>query len=483
MFRQQRGILVVLPVLLTAGAAATVFIVYAPVYSFVALAAVLGLTTLVVFLRRFERALAASARTVLFPLGIAIVFISLLRIDVRDARAESLGVQAFFELGLQGIAAILILLGLAWTRSGVRFSPALVLWSAVGALGILSAFWAPQPALATLKGSQLILLVAVVGAGASQFADRVQAVRFTAWLLVVLLLGMALLQMLIEGPSSLVAGYEMGRERLTLLAIHPLVLGGLSGTAAVLLIAHRPQGLDWIAVTILVGVTGLADARFPFIILIVSVAFIFALRSVDPSRLQVAGALLGGLLLIALIGGILITENTSRPGVGAWFASVDWENVRSLNGRVPLWQAIFELQRLRHENGLAILLGEGFGSFRYFGLDLFAYAGDAHNAPIQVLFELGVVGVIVWFGAVIACAWSVWRSRNTLREQVIVTVPILYILGVQMMEASLADSRSFLLILLILYAHAGSSASVVDSPARAQLVPRGATALASAARQ
>jgi O-antigen ligase len=479
MSHQQRATLVLVAVLLTAGAAATVFIVYAPVYSFFALAAVLGLAVLVVFLRRFDHALAAPARTVLFPLGIAIVFISLLRIDVRDARAESLGVQAFFELGLQGAAAILIFLGVAQTSRRISITPALVLWSAVGALGILSAFWAPQPALALFKGGQLILLVAVVSAGASQFADRVQAVRFAAWLLVFVLLGMALLQMLTEGPSSLVAGYEMGRERLTLLAIHPLVLGGLSGTAAVLLIAHQPKGIDWIAVATLVGVTGFADARAPFIMLIATVVIVIALRSVSSLRLR----LVGGLLLVAIIAAVLVTENTSRPGVGARLASVDWENVRSLNGRVPLWQAIFELRGLRSENELVILLGEGFGSFRYFGLDLFAYAGDAHNAPIQVLFELGVVGVIVWFGAVIACAWAVWSSQKTLREQIIVTVPILYILGIQMMEASLADSRSFLLILLILYAHAGSSASVVDSPARAELVPRRATEFASAARQ
>lgn len=434
-----------------------------PSLTVVAVGAGIAAVTLTVLIRQVRCGLRAAPGSYLAPVALSLAFISLIPIQLRDPTAEGLGIQSIYEFSLQGLTMALILIALAGKRMRLDITPALVLWVGFGLWALFSAYWAPQMPLAALKGLQLIALAIIATAAASQFQDRYQAVRFLAWLTVLAIIGMAFVQLVIAGPVSLIVGYEFGRQRLTLLALHPLVLGGLAGAVAVLLLVHRPRGLDWLAFAALAAVTALADARAPLALLIVMTILYLVLRSGFTAYSRIVGVVVGSVAAILVIALWLIVANSPTYSAPEVLPDHDSEEVRTLNGRIPLWEAVFEQGQQQSDVERGTLFGHGFASFRHFGLDRYAFAGDAHNAPIQVLFELGVVGVVVWTFAVLACARLIWNHTGDSRSSLISLIPVLYILGVQMLEASLADSRSFLLVVLLVYAHAGSRSAMNDS--------------------
>jgi O-antigen ligase len=443
----------------------------APTLSLLAIGAAFGTTGLWLFLSRFEPWLELPRGGSFLLLGFALAFISLIRVDARDATSSSLGAQAAFEFALQALAGGCVVLAAITGRVSARLTPAFVLWTAFGAYAVLSALWAPQPQLAAIKGLQLIALVAITAITAMQFRTRRQAARFLTWLTTLALSGAIVLQALIGGVGSLLQSYEMGRERLTVLSIHPLILGGVAGAVALLLLTQRPRGIDWGALAVLVAITVLTSARIPIVVL---TTLAIAWGIIRISAQQRARFLLGIVVpaVGALLLGMLILFVNSGGSFAALTAGLHSRDIRTLNGRIPLWQATLDRVDVGSESGLHLLTGLGYASFRHVGLESFAYAGDAHNALLQVYVELGIIGVVLWSLAAAACIKGAWLAGRFLPNRLLEVLPVVYILGIQTMEASLADSRSFLLFVLIFYCHSGRrSAAGSDEPALQHLGP------------
>jgi O-antigen ligase len=428
------------------------------------------------FLGRFRQHLSAAGGFAL--LAFVLVFVSLIRVDVRDATSASLGAQALFEFVLQGVAAGVLVLALAAGRISIRFTPALVFWVIFGAFATVSALWAPQPQLSALKGVQLIALCVLTAVVATQFTSRRQAVQFLGWLTALGLGGAILLHAVTRGPASLWQAYEMGRERLTVLSIHPLVLGGFAGAVALLVLVHRPRGLGWALPLGLAAVTVLSGSRAPTVLLAALVLCWAMLQRSSPrgGRLWARAYVLA---LATTLVGVLLVLGAGQARLPSLTGEMSAKDIRSLNGRVPLWQATLERADAESESGMGVFAGYGFASFRHFGLDQFAYAGEAHNALIQVFAELGIVGLLLWLLAVGTCFAAVWSSSTDLRSRLLGVLPLVYLLGIQMMDSSLADSRSFVLLVLLFYSHAATSRS---AEARfqdgADMVPRRTSAAA-----
>jgi O-antigen ligase len=413
-------------------------------------------------------------------LGFALAFMSLIRVDVREATSTSLGLQARFELALQLLAVSCIVLASIVGRISVRLTPALLLWITFGAFAVLSALWAPQPQLAAFKGLQLIALVTITAITAMQFGSRQAAARLLAWLTTVTLSGAIVLQVLMGGVGSLLQSYEMGRTRLTVLSIHPLILGGVAGAAAILLLAQHPRGFDWAAVTFLTAVTVLTAARAPMAVLaVLAIAWIVVRFSTPKYRFAFGIAGVAGAVLLP---GILTLLVRSGWSISSLLDGMNTRNFRTLNGRIPLWQETLNRVDVASGSGLNLLNGLGYASFRYVGLEVYSFAGDAHNALLQVYVELGVIGVLLWSLAVLACVRSAWSSAPSLRGRLLDVLPVLYILAIQTMEASLADSRSFLLIFLVFYAHTGQLGPVAKPEPIAHDVERSSLRMMNAER-
>jgi O-antigen ligase len=428
----------------------------APTFAIAVLAGVVAVGSLLLLVSRTVHGLTEVRYVRVLPIVLALTLISLIPIDVRDPTAAGLGTQAIFEFSLQAGALSLLLFTLVGNGTRIPKSPVLVLWSAVGVIALMSAFWAPNSQLAAMKAIQLIVLVLLIISAAVHFRDRHHAVRYLAWLTLSTFLGMALFQVVTSGAESLIMGYEFGRQRLTLLAIHPLILGGFTGALAIMLLVNRPRRWDWLAFGLLLGLTALTNARVPLVLVIFMVVGYVLLRVGSSAYMQRLAFITGFSLVTVVLLGLMTSANTPTDVFAAVNPEIETQDVRTLNGRIPLWQSIFARGQAQSDSELGALSGHGFASFRYFGLDEFDFGGDAHNAAIQVFFELGALGLVLWLSAIIACGYMVVRSGTSVREKLILLLPILYIMGVQMMEASLADSRSFLLLALLFYAHIGS---------------------------
>lgn len=427
----------------------------APTLAAVASGILLGGGALWLLLRRMPASsLTATKAGYLVQLGFACVLMSLIRIAERDPVSSSLGVQAIFEFSLQGLAAALVVFGMVVSGARLKLSLPLMLWIAFGVFAIVSAFWAPQPLLAATKGAQLMVICAIATTVAYQFRDRYDAVRFLTWMTVFILFGAILVQGFIGGAGNLLElGFD-GRYRLSLLSIHPIILGSFSGAVVLLLLVNRPRGSDWLAVPLLLSVSLLTSSRTPLGVLCLLLLCYAVLRSRLNAQSFIAWALAIVIFGIGVLAGVPGLPDSSTQTSSTVFGNLE-NDLSTLNGRVPIWMAVLDRADSTSNQELSVLLGHGFVSFRHFGLDQFLWGGDAHNSVIQVFSELGVIGVVLWTLAVAACIRHAWTLEGDFRWRLIATLPILYILGTQMTDASLADSRSFLLVVLMFYAHAG----------------------------
>jgi O-antigen ligase len=426
-------------------------------------AAVSGLLVM----RGVGRDLLAEREGLVAQLSILLVLASLVRIAGRDALGGDLGTQALFEFALQAVAMGLVLVTMALYGARLRVTPSLAFWIAVGLTAMISAFWAPQQMIALIKGGQLIMLCAIVAFAAMQFTDRYQAIRFIVWATVVVVLVSLIAQGFIGGFGSLFEGAErlwtpVGEERyrLSALSIHPIMLGNLTAAAAILLLAHHPRGVDWVAFGFLGTVCFLTNARAAFILFVLVVLAYAAVRAFEFPRHRLASTLGVGSILTVLVSAWIYLANTGGFTLPSMITDLDERDIRTLNGRIPLWQSIFQEGAAASETGLGLLTGYGYTSFRHFGLDRFAYAGDAHNAFIQTFFEIGVIGAILWLLAIGFGAWQAMRLGRGLLIKFYMSLPVVYILATQMVDALLADSRSFLLVFLVFHAHAAYALSL-----------------------
>jgi O-antigen ligase len=436
-------------VALAAGAVAALF----PMLAGALLALAIGIVPLALFIRSMSRGISQSRGSLLTVVGLTLIFFSLIRIADRDPTSTALGIQAMFEFALQGAALGLIFLGLYISGERIRFSGAALLWIAFGTYALFTAFWAPQPMLTMSKGVQFLALVVAVTLAASRFEDRYQGVRFFAWLVTFAILGSVMIQVALSGPASLLEAAADGRTRLHIFSIHPIALGILSSMLALILLVNKPRGIDWIPVPILIVVTVLTAARAPLGILLMMIVVYAMLRSRINFRSYLGWAsiaVLAGVFL--LVGPSILPSASGDSGATATLGQLE-RDITTLNGRIPVWQAVLDRANSVSDQQMSIVIGHGYGSFRLFGLDLFAYGGDAHNALIQVFAELGFFGATLWVAAIGACFKNVWRTGNGTRDRMILSLPIVFIVGTQMMDASMADSRSFVLVVLLFYSH------------------------------
>lgn len=388
---------------------------------------------------------------------VALMFASLAQIFYKSATSSSVGLAGIYEFALEGLAVVVTLLGIQSGKLRVALPAPALLWALVGALAMVSEAWAPSSTLALLKGGQLLTIGLVVPLLSVNFASREEAARFLGRFGAGLMALLAVIQAVVSKPSSLYRAYELGnpmyvdgRVRLSLMQIYPLTLGIMAGALVVLLLVNQPKRADWLAIAFLVVLQYLSFSRGPTAILAGTVVLYVLLRVLG----RLAGSTIGGIgtavgLLAILAAFVLAVSNS--PALVGMLGHFLPSDTSSLNGRLPVWRDTINQIVLAAQTPAGALFGHGFASFRFYGLDKFSYAGETHNAPLQVAYEMGLLGLTLWLAAVTACAVQVWNSRVGLVNNLIRLLPILYIVLVELTDSSLADSRSWVLLILLFY--------------------------------
>lgn len=114
---------------------------------------------------------------------------------------------------------------------------------------------------------------------------------------------------------------------------------------------------------------------------------------------------LPGAVIVALVGSAVFSLAFATANLGFLTGLLDKDV--SLTGRVPMWEGLLPII------GERLLFGHGFdaafGGFFSPVHDIWIYnqwAGDSHNAYIQILLELGVVGLALFVVAFLTGVWG-----------------------------------------------------------------------------
>lgn len=394
-------------------------------------------------------------------IGLFVLMMSLIRIDNKPATSADIEIQDRYEMICQGLSAAIFFLFVRkddlWSHFRLR-GP--LTWLVIfGAYMSLSALWSNMPKQAALKGVQFMLVSSLAYFYGLALGDRRRLVLFLAGSFLAMMLAGTLAQVATGGLRSLVRVYEtaggnfdVDRQRLSILSIHPLTLANVTG-CLILMLVCLPGGkspLAWMALLAFFGAHILAWGRFA----IGSLIFCWLLYHLVRTRERPLTSMIRGLFAVLLVFALLFTTRLTDLGVrGAarFFGSeVSMKNADfTLNGRVPLWGYATDI--LADSSLTQQMFGYGFASFRTFGKMKFNYGGEAHNAYLQVLFELGIVGLILFVVLLVKLIRQTQSRGRSLRQRTEAMIPVIFLLMCGLYDSALSFSRSFELLFLIAY--------------------------------
>jgi O-antigen ligase len=395
--------------------------------------------------------------------GLLALLMSVVRIETSLGTSSAIGLQERYELACQGVALAIFLF--FSRKPSIRGHLGLrrpLTWMLIfGGFMSLSALWSELPFHAALKGAQFMLISALTYVFAVEIGDRRRVVQFFVAAFLTLMGITVMIQVAGEGFGSLMRVYETAggqfnedRTRLSLLSIHPLTLADVTGCLLLMLLvvpgAMTP--LTWMGALVIFGAHILSWGRFA----IGTLLFCWLLYQLVRTRNRPLGSLVRWCMGILCVAALLFTTRITDVGtrqVKAFFGSEINTSGNtadmSLNGRTPLWAYTFDTIATSPLTNIAV--GPGYATFRLYGKKKFAYGGEAHNAYLQILFELGIIGLALMIVMLANLVKNMEASGRGWRPRTEAMIPMLYLLLCGLYDSALADSRSFELLFLVAY--------------------------------
>lgn len=366
------------------------------------------------------------------------VLVANTKFRIREADASLSGLvdaQIMLEIGLYGAIGLgLLAIFAAGRLDRRRITGAEGIVAAYAAIAMLSTVWSLAPMLTLVRSTQLgvIALLAMITARVFTPSDGLRRV-FTAVAAFVLVCS-ALAMVFPFAAGTFVDGEHEGL-RFAWFAAHPIEVGTLAAIGALGLISTmlfregvqlRPMFGTFLAAILLVAVLGSTAARGPILAFAIALSMLLLIKV----EIRIRAALL--LVSTALFAALFV----AGPDVQAWLDSASAGNDRltytffrgqsaqdvlELNGRIALWS------ELSPSIGDRLFLGHGYLASRAVILDAADWAAAAHNALLQSVLDLGVIGtagLLALIGAALvgaAGAQTQWR-RATLASLVVFLV-------------------------------------------------------------
>ena len=330
---------------------------------------------------------------------------------VRSAAASASGevdAQILLELGLYAVVGAIVAFAASrelFTRRPLGVSELLLGAYAGVALG--SVLWTDTPTLTLVKGVQLatiyLLAVTALRVLGAEGALRAVALAVIPYVIVCSAIASTV-------PGTLARGVpHTPYLRFAWFFVHPISAAMLIGTAIIAIVTRTwftggaapfrgptlTTGLALAAMSVLLVLT---RSRIPTIATGIAVLAL-VLRSRVPRWVTVAAAT-GALVLVGayVSSGLSITrwlaENSDNPLVTFLLRDQQATEIAELSGRDELWAAASTLFRVQP------VAGYGYGGARLLLLDAAPWAGDAHNALIQSLLDVGALGTLPLFAAI-----------------------------------------------------------------------------------
>jgi O-antigen/teichoic acid export membrane protein/O-antigen ligase len=332
------------------------------------------------------------------------------RRDINDSLSGSVDFGIMIELGLFG------LVGLAaasiMVHAKVRWVPLSILMCGYAATTAISAIYAPFPMMALARGVQLVI-IALVAITLVSVGDR----RTVGWFLdgyTVLMTASIALGIAWVAPVS-----RVQQGRFTWLYTHSVISGALLAMSVVLLTA-RVVGRR--GSRLLPPLPGFLTHRTRVVLLAVHVVFL--LRS--QTRASAAAAVIACLVVVwlrvsprfrpQLVATFLLAVTAAALAAGSVVMAFvqrgeDASRITTLNRRTEIWVLAWE-SFLRHP-----LDGRGFTAASGVFYDAVAEGGEkplggAHNAYVEVITDVGLIGFIWWAGLIFMTILGISRLHR-----------------------------------------------------------------------
>jgi O-antigen ligase len=337
-----------------------------------------------------------------------LVMLAETRFRSRDPNALLSGdidAQIVFELFLYGVILLFILVNMNSSR--LQYSkPTLIERILFGyvALAMISSFWSYDPAITAVRGIQLLILYTLCF-WAVRVLGSPRVLRILSGTVIFYVLICSLIALSIPWPST----HTRSVERFSWFSVHPILAASYTGTAVIFMITEVlfapgswrrrmlalpvwlyiiPLGLILLATrsrgaliaTVLAG-SALAVRRYVNLWISGFVVYIaFALSTISVGLGLYSARTLGDLL------------DEQRPLVAFMLRQQSIEDFASVSGRAELWHSVYAMFLDRP------ILGYGYSASRNLLLRVLPWAGDAHNAFVETLLGLGIVGTaLIWF--------------------------------------------------------------------------------------
>lgn len=372
--------------------------------------------------------------------------------------------QILFELGLYGIMLLVVVTN--FLSSAYRpLKPTFVEGMLGGyvLLALLSAFWAADVRITMVRGGQLLILFALC-----VVALRVLGCQPMLRLLTVSTVCYVLLFTLIAlvFPWANGTRFTQGTNipRFTWFALHPISTAAYAGLATLLLAAEglfaprtwrrRLVGIPiWVAIVPLLLVLLATRSRGAIFAFLVTLTALGCRKYVN--AWVVAGIAYGTLTLLAIMLGLGVSATSwlhyllgdDIPFMAFFLRGQAMDEFLSLSGRTELWQSVHDLFLSRP------LLGYGYLASRTMLLKVLPWAGEAHNALAESLLDVGVLGtVLLWWALISAFLSSLLATLRTTGvggwQHASIFGALLFLLLHSMVDAAFAGAPGYQVLLL-----------------------------------
>jgi exopolysaccharide production protein ExoQ len=304
------------------------------------------------------------------------------------------------ELALYAIVGLYLVLAHGRPPRAGRTQAHLYLACFFVGLMVLSVAYAKYPDYATVRAGQMCVLLGLTLVGARK-ATRAD-LHWFAHAFIALVTASVVYGRLV--PSSPVTKLQTGR--FTWLAVHPTVSGVLAGLAVLLTVGYLaatsrprpgplwPRAAYWIALAIVGAGTLATQTRGAVVGCLVGIFVVLvALRG---------GRAVVELQLILIVVAIGIALAAGGHVVNYFERGETPEQISSLNSRTDVWNSA------RTAIEQKPLFGYGVTSARGIFYDTLN-VGGGHNAAVNVLVELGLVGLATWVALLAALIVGVRR--------------------------------------------------------------------------
>jgi|GEM_PF-5309367 len=305
--------------------------------------------------------------------------------DPLSPETSSRGILEIFLLCLATLLAVLFF-GLDTFFSGFKL-PTFIILIFFCAWAAITAIWAPSAVLALGKAAGLLMIVFIVAGLAYQLSQaEVPSEKVIFPALMAFLIFLLIDNRLTYGtflPSTMI----LDRQRLLLGHNHPnesaIYLATLIFFCVFLAYGSSRSRQLFLFLTVFFALFLLirTDSRTSIIALLITVYLLIMLRMPTPrSRLF---TFLGGVILVIVFLSVLFFVYSEKETLQDVF--------RTVLGRVELWRKAFSLLPAIN------IGGNGYYSARFYLLPIWGWASHAHNAFVEMIFDLGIVGVIILF--------------------------------------------------------------------------------------